>query len=79
VNESVEYSEDEQTEGLDYSVLCRNGSACELLNKDFKNYTDYMEDWEKKLFDEKLRRLQERSYDQYQRRMLLQTRILIQT
>jgi hypothetical protein len=42
-----------QTETLGYSILCHNGRGSDLVNIDFSNYGDYMEDWEKKLFDEK--------------------------
>jgi hypothetical protein len=51
LNESVEYSADGQTETLHYGVLCRNGSTSDLVNKDFNNCADYIEDWERKLFN----------------------------
>jgi hypothetical protein len=53
LNESVEYSEDGQTETSRYSVLCRNGSTSDVININFNNYPDYMDNWEKKLNDGK--------------------------
>jgi hypothetical protein len=40
-----------KTKELQYSILMRNGNASVLVNTDFDNYADYMEEWEKKLLN----------------------------
>jgi hypothetical protein len=53
LNKSIEYLNDEKTKELQYSISIHNGSASDLVNIDFNNCADDIEDWNEKLLKAK--------------------------